>query len=239
MNKKVFVSMLILSISFLVALYILKIFFPQQFMLSIQNENIIAVGTYIDNHKWLYYICCGITAFITYWLYCCACKHSLYLRWYEVLYIIATIVICRGINFFDVNMATIISTISFVFLPAITGGDFKTAAIVYSVHGISQGLSLSIRNLPIYLVSTNFITTFLMIVECYFWLLLCYIIFNYKRKGVNNMGLACPPFYGKSKFYANKKAKSLKKIERLQLKINNLNSVVEICDKELAKNEAK
>ena len=46
------------------------------------------------------------------------------------------------------------------------------------------------------------------------------------------MGIALPPLYGKSKFYANKKAKALKKIAKLQ-------EVVKECDKELAKNENK
>ena len=46
------------------------------------------------------------------------------------------------------------------------------------------------------------------------------------------MGQSLPPFYGKSKFYANKKAKALKKIAKLQ-------EVVKECDKELAKNENK
>lgn len=42
------------------------------------------------------------------------------------------------------------------------------------------------------------------------------------------MGIMCPPVYGKSKFYAKKKAKALKKIEKLQ-------EIVRICDEELAK----
>lgn len=46
------------------------------------------------------------------------------------------------------------------------------------------------------------------------------------------MGHACPPLYGKSKFYEKKREKALKKIAKLQL-------VVEECDKEIAKNENK
>ena len=183
MNKKVFVSMLVLTMVFLTAMYVLKIFFPQEFMMSIQNERIVKIGTYIDSHVWLLYLFSGITAFITYYLYCCACSHRLYLEWYEILYILATIVLCRIINFYDVSMATIISTLSFVFLPAITNGEIKSTAIVYTVHGIAQGLSLSIRNLPIYLTNINFATTLLMIIECYLWLVLMYIVFNYKKKG--------------------------------------------------------
>ena len=182
MNKKVFISMLVLTISFLVGLYVLKIFFPAEFMMSIQNEQIIKIGTYIDNHLWLRYLCAGITSFITYYLYCCASSHRLYLKWYETLYIVGVVVGCRLINFYDPTMATVISTVSFIFLPALTKGDLKTSAIVYTTHGIAQGLSLTIRSLPIYLVSVNYVTTLFMVGEMYLWLLLFYIVFNYKKK---------------------------------------------------------
>lgn len=42
------------------------------------------------------------------------------------------------------------------------------------------------------------------------------------------MGLGCPPLYGKSKFYAKKREKLLKKIAKLEEK-------VKICDKEISK----
>lgn len=183
MNKKVFIAMLILSISFLIGMYVLKIFFPHEFMMSIQNDRLIAIGTFIDSHKWLYYICCGITAFITYWLYCCACSGRLWLRWYECLIIIATIVVIRLCGLYvDTTLRTAISYASFLFLPALMKGSLKNSAIVYTVHIISQALSLGIRNLPIYLTTINFITSLFMTFEMYFWLLLFYIIYNYKKK---------------------------------------------------------
>lgn len=40
------------------------------------------------------------------------------------------------------------------------------------------------------------------------------------------MGHAFPPLYGKSKFYAKKKAKAMKKIAKLQ-------NVVKVCDEKL------
>ena len=182
MNKKVFISMLILSISFLVGMYILKIFFPQEFMMSIQNERIIEIGSYIDNHKWLYYICCAIPPFITYCLYCSACSKRLWLKWYEYLFIVLVIILCRVINFYDINMANIISWCSFMFLPALMGSDIKTSAIVFTTHSIMQGLSINIRNLPMYLMNVNYLTSILMTFECYLWLVLFYIIFNYQNK---------------------------------------------------------
>ncbi len=183
MNKKVFVSMLSLCIVFLVGLYVLKIFFPQEFMMSIQNEHIIKIGTYIDNHKWLYYICCGITAYATYYLYCCACSGRIKLKWFELLEILGVVVAIRLISFYDDNIATGIETCSFWFLPLLLKGKMKNTAITFTIHGMSQVMSLSIRSLSMYLQSANFITIIFMTFECYLWLALNCIIFNYKEKG--------------------------------------------------------
>lgn len=178
--------MLVLSTSFLLAMYVLKIFYPQEFMLNIQNERIIAIGTYIDSHLWLRYICAGITSFIVYWLYCCACCKRLSLKWYECLYIIIAIVIMRVINIFDVNIATHLSIAAFFVLPAIMKGDIKIAALIYLTHGLSQCLMLKIRNLPMYLTSMNYLTILFVGIETYLWLLLFYVIFNYKKKENKN-----------------------------------------------------
>ena len=43
---------------------------------------------------------------------------------------------------------------------------------------------------------------------------------------VQLFGDACPPLYGKSKFYANKKARALKKIAKLE-------EVVKVCDEKI------
>ena len=42
------------------------------------------------------------------------------------------------------------------------------------------------------------------------------------------MGLALPPVYGKSEFYAKKRAKLLKKIAKLEAK-------VKVCDEKISK----
>lgn len=182
MNKKVFISMLTLCIVFLSGLYVAKIFFPQEFMMSIQNEKIVAIGQFIDSHEWLYYICMAIPPYVTYYLYCCACSHRLTLKWQEHLMIFGVVVLSRLVNFYDANLATALSITSFLFLPALMKGDIKTGAIVYTVHTFSQALSLTIRDLPTYLVSVNYITSLFMTLECYLWLALCFIIFNYKEK---------------------------------------------------------
>ena len=182
MNRKVFVSMLALCVSFLAGCYFLKIFFPQEFVMAISNEKIVAIGTFIDSRPWLYYICCGITSYLTYYLYCCACSHRFTLKWEEHLMIFGVVVLSRAVDFYDSNLAMALCDTAFLFLPALMKGHLKTCAIVFTIHSFSQILSLSIRNLPLYLTNVNYATMFLMILEMYLWLALSYIIFNYKKK---------------------------------------------------------
>lgn len=187
MNKKIFVTMLILSVCLLAGMYVAKIFFPQEFVFVIENEYIVAVGNFIDNNEWAYFIFGSVTSFITYWLYCCACSHQKFLKWYECIIIAVIVIAVRIINYFDVNISSIISITSFVFLPAIMKSDIKTCAIVYTVHGINQGLTLKIRNIDMFVDHMNSVTTLLLAIDMYFWLILFYIVFNYK-KGDNKNG---------------------------------------------------
>lgn len=181
MNKNIFVSMLDTSIFILVLMYIAKIFFPEEFVFVIENERIVAIGDYIDSHIFLRYLCAAITSFITYYLFCCACANKKFLNLKQTLIIIISIVLLRIISFLDVNIATHASICLFFILPYIFKSSLKIATIIYSVHGLAQVLSMSIRNLPMYLTSANYVTVFLIGIECYFWLLLFYIIFNYKK----------------------------------------------------------
>lgn len=173
--------MIALVIIFLVACYILKIFFPEQFILSIENDTIIAIGQYVDSNKWLYYLFGIFTSFLTYWLYLCAVCRRWYLKWYECLIVLAVIGVSIGCTFIDANLYTAISYTSFIFLPLLFKANLKEVGIVYTVHIISQFLTLSIRNLSSYMNNPNSVSMLLLTIDCYLWLLLFYIYYNYKE----------------------------------------------------------
>ena len=182
MNKKVLKTMIALTVAFLLGFYVLKIFFPEQFVMVITNENIVSFGKYVDEHLWLHIILGTITSFITYWLYTCACCKKVKLGWKMNLFILAVAIVIQILYYFvDSTVFTPLSTASMIFIPAIAGGSAKTIAIIYTVHGMSQWLSTRIRNLPFLLTNVNYATIFLMTLECYFWLLLFYFHNNYKR----------------------------------------------------------
>lgn len=182
MNKKVLKVMIVLVVIFLLALYVLKIFFPQEFVMVVENDKLVMIGDYIDNHLWLYILISVITNFITYWLYLCAVTGKWRLNWKEIIAVCATIALIQCLYEYDEALASGISIVSMILLPLIDKAKLKNVAIVFSINNIAQILSTSIRNLPFLLLNVNFITIFLMTLECYFWLLLFYFYFNYKKE---------------------------------------------------------
>lgn len=183
MNRKVFKAMIALVVIFLACLYVLKIFMPEQFVLSVENEVIITIGTYIDNNEWAYYLFGILTSFITYWLYLCAVCRRWYLKWYEILTVLVVIGGSIGLSLWDTNVYSAYSVITFIVLPVIFKSDLKTVATVFTIHSLSQTMSLTIRNLPMYITSPNSLTMFIMTFDCYLWLLLLYFYYNYKKEG--------------------------------------------------------
>ena len=182
MNKKVFKTMIVLVIVFLISLYILKIFFPEQFVMSIENEKLIAIGNYIDNNAWAYYLFGIATSFLTYWLYLCAVCRRWYLNWWQSLIVIIVIGLSIGFSFIDVNLCSALSYTSFIFLPFVFGAKLKPVAIVYTIHIFAQFLTTSIRNLPVYIQYFNSLIFAFLTFECYLWLLLFYVYYNYKKE---------------------------------------------------------
>ena len=183
MNKKVFVAMLSLCVTFLVGLYFVKIFYPQEFVMAIENQKLIAIGNSIDSHRWCYYIVCCITSFVTYWLYLCACCSRKRLKVWQIALVIAVILGSCVVDKIDPNIA-LYSIITMIILPAIFKGKLTNIAIVFSVHIIAQYLSISIRNFSLLFATFNSLFGLIMTFEMYIWLSLFYIIFNYDVKEI-------------------------------------------------------
>ena len=184
MNKKVLTAMLVLTVVFLCMLYVAKIFFPQDFIMYIENERLIQIGNVIDSNNILHYAVGSVFAFITYYLYCGACCRKIKLSFKDICYILITMIIVRAAEILDKDMMifTHLNISAFLVLPLLMGGNLKDTTFVYCIHGFSQILSLSIRSLPMYLTTMNTITTLLLSIDMYFWLLIMFIIFNYKEK---------------------------------------------------------
>lgn len=183
MNKKVLKTMIALVLIFLVGLYVLKIFFPGEFVLAIENDKIVKIGDYIDNNDWARYLFGIFTSFVTYTLYCSATCRRWFLSWWHYLVIFATIGVNLLLTIYDINLYTAFSISSFVLLPTLFGcNNIKNIAICYPIHLFSQSLTLSIRNITLFMTYNNALTRHVVGMECWLWLILLYFLFNYKYK---------------------------------------------------------
>lgn len=181
--------MLSLCVAFLVGCYVLKIFFPQEFALGIDNARIIAIGTYIDTHKWSSIIFGFVIGFIFDWFYFGAVTKRLVPH---LANIIIMVVYGLALNLYYnfapieivVNNSTLIMAISMCYMiltPMFFTKTIKELSITYSVNAISQVLLLSIRSLSMASANTSALATFIMSIDNYLWIALCYIIFNYNK----------------------------------------------------------
>ena len=185
MNKKVLKTMIALVCVFLIGIYVLKIFLPEQFVLVIENKALITIGNFISARPWLDEICAIITSFITYALYLCAVTHKWKLTLKEFIGICVSIAVTHIVYCFDVVLSSSIATVAMLILPALSKATLKDTTIVFTVHYLAQTLSTTIRGLPALLTNVNFITFLFLGVEGYFWLLLFYLYYNYKEDNSN------------------------------------------------------
>lgn len=193
MNKKVFISMLSLSTIFLLGCYVLKIFFPQQFVTAVNNENLLIVGEYIDTHAWSKIIYYALISIIFDWLYFGAVTKKLVPN---TSLIIIMVVYGLALNIYyafapiDIitkysNIVVAISTCYMILLPMFYTKELKPLSITYVVNFVSQTLLLLIRDFTSATANSNAISTLIFTIDNYLWIALCYIIFNYKsnKKG--------------------------------------------------------
>lgn len=188
MNKKVFISMLSLSTIFLLGCYVLKIFFPQEFVTVVNNENLLIVGEYIDNHTWSKIIYYALISIIFDWLYFGAVTKKLVPN---TSLIIIMVVYGLALNIYyafapiDIitkysNIVVAISTCYMILLPMFYTKELKPLSITYVVNFVSQTLLLLIRDFTSATANSNAISSLIWGIDNYIWLVLCYIIFNYK-----------------------------------------------------------
>lgn len=181
MTKNVIKTMLWLVIGYLVTWYILKIFFPDIFLLQINNERLIAIGDFIDKHFILDKLLGLAMSYITYSLYLGALCEFKFLNLKQSLIVCGVYVGSCIIEQLDVNLNVYYNIIAMIVLPSIFNCNSKRLALVFSAHFICQWLSLSIRQLSTKVLSFNSLTCLIMTMECYFWLLLWYLWFNYNK----------------------------------------------------------
>lgn len=172
---------LILCAVILVAVYVLKIFFPHFVIEVAQVESVTVVGHYIDTHKWAWYLSSFVLSFFVYYLHCGACCGKTKLTLKECLIIVGAILVGYAIKDYLPAQYTAINFITLVLLPFLMNGSFKNTVICFSTVMLLQTITLEIRGLSIMISDYNYATLLILMIDIYIFQVLLYFLFNYKK----------------------------------------------------------
>lgn len=191
MNKKVVLTMIILTWIILFSFLIAKLFFGYWFVATINNDIIISIGNFVDNNYWLKMFCYLCTTLLTYWLYLCAVCQQWFLKWKQVLICFPIIVIFFIIKIFNFQIGNSLDYVCMFGLPFLLNAKYKNVVLIFTAHILSLLLVVYCRNFDVGLLNLNFITTIITIIDGYLWLLLYYFYMNKYKKGDDEKNGIC------------------------------------------------
>jgi len=186
MKRKVFVSCLALVIAYMLAYYVLKFIFPEQFYYVLTGTAIMKFGDFLATHKTFDFIFSIFTLFVTLYIFSCACGAKFYLNWWKSLIILALAVISKLSSMYLPTFYLHISIVIMFISACVANGNLYRTTLVFSVHGFLQLLLLKIRGFETILPVTNKGFIYALGLECYVWLILFYIIFNMRKENKEN-----------------------------------------------------
>jgi hypothetical protein len=179
---------LILCGVLLVGFYLIKLIYPEFIIGVAQSKSIVAFGTYIDNHKWAYYIFDSSVAFLSACVYCGACCRKYKLSWKDLLIIAVWITILNIVfaiipqHYTHINYILLISApfVCCVLNNTVNKECFISTCICFCCDILLQLISMSIRDLTSLAVQFNSATFCILLIDGYIWRFLLYFYFNYK-----------------------------------------------------------
>jgi hypothetical protein len=180
--KNLWTMGLILSAAILGVVYLMKIFFPEFVIEVAHTDSIVAIGRYIDTHKWAWYLANGIISFAVLYLHCCACCQKRKLNTKETIIIICTIVGMFFVKNILPNQFTVLNLLTNVILPFVMKGNFKATVVCFSAINLLQTLTLEIRGLAALVTDYNFATLIILMIDIYIVQVLLYFLFNYEKE---------------------------------------------------------
>lgn len=188
MNKKVLWTMIVLLWVFLIGFSVVKLFFAEWFVATIENDKIVYIGSVIDQSHWLTLLADSIIGSFAIHFYLCSCKAVWKLRVVEYwLVFVYSVVIANLYNLFS-TATSIIDAGCFILVPLLMGVRWKRVVAVFSAHTLGQALLLFIRSQALYLEGADYATSFILVFDVYVWLLLYYLHANMYKKEVRDHG---------------------------------------------------
>lgn len=204
MNRKVLQTMIYLLWAFLIAFSFAKMLFAERFVASIDNENIILIGSVIDGNIWIRLGVDTALSVLVMHFYVCACKQ----RWvlHPLTYLAFSIyaISLNALYITNPVVAMNIDLIGMIVVPLILKADIHQTVFIFVLQYAGQAAVLFIRSEPLYIASTDYATQFLLMFDMYIWLVLYYLYANMYKEVTLWEKLSC-------RFSAISRPKSWKK----------------------------
>ena len=181
---------LIIFIGILLSIYIVKIINPGFIVGVAETDSIVKLGTYIDTHKWAYYLATGIMSFVVEYLYCCACCRKIKLTLKDLAVVIISVAISLLSQAFIPQFFSIIDVCLLVAMPMVINlmdknrdsNKHYSFGLTFIIHNIAQIISLQIRDIALMVANYNFATLIIIMIDVYIWLFILYFYFNFKKE---------------------------------------------------------
>lgn len=181
MNRKVFKLAIILCWATLAFCLIVKQFFPDMFLIVIENERFVAACDFIDGHiviKEAVYALCSV---ISVGLYILAVSQKTRFIGRENLVILWLVGVSVAKGFAGDIVSFILDLISSLVLPLFFTKKWYRIIIGVILTFAFQAISLYIRNVKLENVIDNFLVNIVFTIDLYIMLLLYYIYANYNN----------------------------------------------------------
>lgn len=181
MNRKVFKLAIILCWATLVFCLIVKQFFPDMFLIVIENERFVAACNFIDGHivikEAVYALCSAISV----GLYILAVSQKTRFIGRENLVILWLVGVSVAKGFVGDIIAIIFDLINFIVIPL-----FLRVKILRIICGVGltllfQAVSLYIRSVKLENIIDNYLVEVVLMIDQYIMLFLYYIYANYNN----------------------------------------------------------
>lgn len=190
MNKKVIKIVLALIVTFLSAIYILKIFYPSQFVMAIHNKAFITAGEFIDSSKVATIIFGTIIGCVFDYFYFSAVCRKFKLNWilfliigvYNVGYSLFVYLAPETLVMEQSNLLMSLSIIYMILTPMFFTKELLPLSLTYSINAFAQCITLSIRNIGMLMLNTSSVVVLFMSLECYLWMIFLSLLFNLKER---------------------------------------------------------
>lgn len=138
MNKRVLRAVIVLLWVFLIFFSVVKLFFAEWFLTIVDNENIVHIGSVIDQSLWMTILANALTGFLAIHFYLCACKSVWKLSFFEYVCVLMYSLAIANLYELFPSITSIIDAGCFIIVPMIIGVNWKRVLGVFTAHTVGQ-----------------------------------------------------------------------------------------------------